>query len=113
MRIDGVSSSGAGMPAVGLYVGTEIAIEEVLRPEAGQRRGEFECDVFSFGTALGTPKFERIDSDVLWRNLPAEIGDRGIDGIEYRSQAETISELIGMLTSGLAMKQMKTYCGAS
>ena len=46
-------------PAVGLYVGPEVAVEEVFSPEAGQRRGEFERDVFPFGTALWTPEFER------------------------------------------------------
>ena len=69
------------------YVGSEVAVAEVFGSEAGQRRGEFERDVFPLGTALWAPEFERIDPDVLRRSLPAEIGDRGIDGVEYRSQA--------------------------
>lgn len=87
MRTDGRSVVGGRDPAVGLYVGPEVAVEEVFGSEAGQRRGEFERDVFPFGTALWAPEFERIDSDVFRRSLPAEVGDRGIDGVEYRSQA--------------------------
>lgn len=37
----------------------------------------------------------------------------GLTVLNTEVRPETISELIGMLTSGLAMKQMKTYCGAS